>query len=151
VKVEKVQREKVRAASAGPGSASGYHGWLIRWRAIAPRFRHDADWLWVMLPTICRRYGLGKGARGDKQAFWKNEPILVSSKKDLKCLIINNLQPRLEVVKKQQFEKQSQFEETPAVLGVMQPSSRTNLFARLTQVRQRFERGLTKSNQNEKK
>jgi hypothetical protein len=49
------------------------------------------------------------GGRDHKQAFWKNEPISVLSKKRLKWLIINNLRTGRRVVKKRQFEKRTHF------------------------------------------
>jgi hypothetical protein len=56
-----------------------------------------------------------------------------SSKNRSKWLIINNLQQKMDVVKKRQFEKQSQFGVTPAVLAAMKPSPGTQPFPTLTQ------------------
>jgi hypothetical protein len=54
------------------------------------------------------RLRLGPGS-ARKQAFWKNEPILVGRENGSKCFLCKRLRTKTTVIKKQQFEKRTHF------------------------------------------
>jgi hypothetical protein len=47
--------------------------------------------------------------QSEKQAFWINEPIFSLSQQRQKWLIINSLQPRMNVIKKRQLQNEPIF------------------------------------------
>jgi len=64
-----------------------------------------------LLPRSCRHVRLRHGGLGisEKRAFWKNEPKLNFSENRSKWLLHNHLRTEMEVVKKRQLEKRTQF------------------------------------------